>query len=51
MIIFIAGGVTYEEARCVHEVNASKHGVKIILGGSTMLNSASFLEELAKQKP
>lgn len=48
IIIFIAGGVTFEEATKISEFNASSQngGVKILLGGSTIHNSTSFLEEL-----
>lgn len=46
VIIFMVGGVTYEEATKVSEFNASQGRVRIILGGSTVHNSTSFLEEL-----
>jgi len=48
MILFVVGGATYEEARAVHEINTSRAGVRIVLGGSTVLNSAMFLEELQR---
>jgi len=47
VIIFIAGGTTYEEATKVTEFNRSnREGMRIVLGGSTIHNSTSFLEEL-----
>ena len=48
IIVFMAGGVTYEEATKISEFNSSKQngGVKVILAGSTVHNSTSFLEEL-----
>ena len=48
IIIFMAGGVTYEEATKVSEFNANKQngGLRVILAGSTIHNSTSFLEEL-----
>jgi len=47
VIIFMAGGVTYEEAAKVSEFNKSNAGkIRVILGGSTIHNSTSFLEEL-----
>lgn len=56
LIVFVVGGVTYEEAQCVHEFNASidKKGTayvntsrtKIVLGGTHVHNSASFIKEL-----
>lgn len=47
IIIFMAGGTTYEEATKIHDFNESNQGrVRVILGGSTVHNSTSFLEEL-----
>ena len=46
IVIFIVGGVTYEEAKMVAQVNASSPGVRVVLGGTTIHNSATFLEEL-----
>jgi len=48
VIIFMAGGITYEEATKVSEFNSSKQngGIRAILSGSTIHNSTSFLEEL-----
>uniref|UniRef100_A0A7S2Z9U0 Vacuolar protein sorting-associated protein 45 n=1 Tax=Rhodosorus marinus TaxID=101924 RepID=A0A7S2Z9U0_9RHOD len=69
VVVFIAGGATYEESKCVAEINgyipataqensftasaraASKmNGTRIILGGSTIHNSASYLQEIAKKQ-
>jgi vacuolar protein sorting-associated protein 45 len=47
IIVFMVGGVTYEEATKVSEFNeANKGKIQVILGGSTVHNSTSFLEEL-----
>lgn len=47
IIVFIAGGVTYEEATKVSDFNKNNVGkIQVILGGSTIHNSTSFLEEL-----
>jgi len=47
ILIFMLGGVTYEEATKVNEFNETNIGkVRVILGGSTVHNSTSFLEEL-----
>lgn len=47
IIVFMVGGVTYEEATKVSEFNdANKGRIQVILGGSTVHNSTSFLEEL-----
>ncbi|RVE47892.1 hypothetical protein evm_007406 [Chilo suppressalis] len=46
IIVFIVGGATYEEAYCVHQINQAYPGVKVVLGGTTIHNSTSFLEEV-----
>lgn len=47
VIVFMVGGVTYEEATKVSEFNeANKGKIQVILTGSTVHNSTSFLEEL-----
>lgn len=46
VVIFIVGGSTYEEARTVAMQNAANTGTRVILGGSVVLNSASFLKDL-----
>jgi hypothetical protein len=46
VIVFMVGGVTYEEAKMVAQVNASVPGVRIVLGGTSVLNSTTFLEEV-----
>lgn len=47
VVVFIVGGCTYEEAKMVAQVNASSPGVRVVLGATTVHNSASFLEEVA----
>ncbi|KAL7444205.1 hypothetical protein ACHAXM_009322 [Skeletonema potamos] len=47
VLIFMVGGMTYEEATKVSEFNEANAGrVRVVLGGSTVHNSTSFLEEL-----
>ena len=53
MVIFIVGGTTYEEARAVAELNAQGErnegwsaGVRILLGGTGVQNSKSFMHDL-----
>lgn len=46
IIVFMIGGTTYEESLTVHNLNKQNPGIKIILGGTTIHNSASFLEEI-----
>jgi len=51
IIVFMVGGVTYEEGTKVSEFNQANRGkIQVILGGSTVHNSASFLEELRMTK-
>lgn len=46
IIVFIIGGATYEEAKMVAQVNASSPGVRVVLGGTSIHNSMTFLEEV-----
>ncbi|XP_046963784.1 vacuolar protein sorting-associated protein 45 [Vanessa cardui] len=46
IIVFIVGGATYEESLCVHQINQAYPGVRVVLGGTTIHNSASYLEEI-----
>ncbi|KAI9762311.1 MAG: lysophospholipid acyltransferase [Chaenotheca gracillima] len=46
IIVFMIGGVTYEEAKMVAQVNASSPGVRVVLGGTSVHNSATFLDEV-----
>lgn len=47
IIIYIQGGVTYEEARLIHEWNnTTKMKLNIIIGGDSILNSSSWLDNL-----
>jgi vacuolar protein sorting-associated protein 45 len=47
IIVFMVGGVTYEEAKMVAQVNASVPGVRVVLGATTVHNSETFLAEVA----
>ncbi|XP_077115078.1 vacuolar protein sorting-associated protein 45 [Ranitomeya variabilis] len=46
IIVFIVGGATYEEAQTVYNLNRTTPGVRIVLGGTTIHNTKSFLEEV-----
>ncbi|XP_006001639.1 vacuolar protein sorting-associated protein 45 [Latimeria chalumnae] len=46
VIVFIIGGATYEEALTVYNLNRVTPGVRIVLGGTTIHNTKSFLEEV-----
>jgi len=46
IFIFIVGGTTYEEAACVSSFAEANPGVKLILGGSCIHNSRTFLDDV-----
>uniref|UniRef100_A0AAQ4QWE9 Vacuolar protein sorting 45 homolog n=1 Tax=Gasterosteus aculeatus aculeatus TaxID=481459 RepID=A0AAQ4QWE9_GASAC len=46
IVVFLIGGATYEEALTVYNLNRSTPGVRIVLGGSSIHNTRSFLEEV-----
>ncbi|KAK4106563.1 Sec1-like protein [Parathielavia hyrcaniae] len=46
VVVFVVGGATYEEAKMVAGINASSPGVRVVLGGTTVHNAATFLEEV-----
>jgi hypothetical protein len=51
VLVFIVGGATYEEAAKISELNATSAaatppGPRVVLGGSVIHNSTSFLQEL-----
>ncbi|CAM0134859.1 unnamed protein product [Umbelopsis sp. WA50703] len=49
IIVFFIGGTTYEEARYVAQLNASTPGARIVLGGTSVHNTQSFLGLLQEQ--
>ncbi|XP_064402056.1 vacuolar protein sorting-associated protein 45-like [Halichondria panicea] len=46
IIVFMVGGATYAEAMAIANLNKTTQGVRIILGGTTIHNSKSFLHEV-----
>jgi len=44
IIIFMIGGTTYEEAKFIADTNNSTPGVRVVLGGTNVLNSTGFLK-------
>lgn len=46
IIVFMVGGATYEEAKAVASINAVTPGVRVVLGGTTIHNSGTFLDEV-----
>eukprot|EP00753_Platysulcus_tardus_P006118 PLAT13992.4.p1 GENE.PLAT13992.4~~PLAT13992.4.p1 ORF type:complete len:593 (-),score=309.18 PLAT13992.4:232-1920(-) len=50
VIVFIMGGVTHEEALKVHALNEAG-GARILIGGTFVHNSRSFLKDLKRAYP
>ncbi|KAJ3015577.1 vacuolar protein sorting-associated protein 45 [Thoreauomyces humboldtii] len=48
ILVFMIGGATYAEAYEVNKLNAANPGVRIVLGGTTVHSSQSFLREAAE---
>ena len=46
IVVFMIGGATYEEAKTVASINAVTPGVRIVLGGTTIHNAGSFMDEV-----
>lgn len=47
VMIFMVGGITYEEGTIVREFNKSQNGkLRVVLGGPHVHNSKSYMEEL-----
>jgi len=51
VFVFIVGGATYEEALTVHRFNENPDfGARIVLAGSTIHNSTSFMKDLERAR-
>lgn len=46
IIIYIKGGVSYEEARLIHDLAITNPKVNLLIGGDTILNSEQWLNKL-----
>lgn len=46
VILFIVGGSTYEEAKAVQEWNERNPHMRVIIGGTAVLNSTSYIHGL-----
>ena len=51
VIVYMVGGFTYEEALACENFNATNSGVRVVLGGSTVLNSKGFIADLMQGVP
>merc|ERR1712023_143645 len=49
-LVFVVGGVTYEESRDITTLNreVAKNGQKVLCGGTTIHNTRSFLADVAQ---
>lgn len=45
VIIFMVGGTTFAEERVIYNLNSGNSGVRIVLGGTVLHNSSSFIEQ------
>lgn len=50
VIVFVVGGITYEEALAVHNINRVENRLSVVLGGTAIHNMKSFLEEVRSSK-
>jgi vacuolar protein sorting-associated protein 45 len=47
IIVFIIGGITYEETLAVNNINKAYSGnIKVIIGGTNLHNFKSFIDEV-----
>ncbi|CAR29221.1 hypothetical protein ZYGR_0Z01420 [Zygosaccharomyces rouxii] len=47
LIVFVVGGVTFEEARFVHEFNETMRGkMRVILGGTSVISTHEYMESI-----
>eukprot|EP00197_Chlamydomonas_leiostraca_P009713 CAMPEP_0202866444 /NCGR_PEP_ID=MMETSP1391-20130828/7558_1 /ASSEMBLY_ACC=CAM_ASM_000867 /TAXON_ID=1034604 /ORGANISM="Chlamydomonas leiostraca, Strain SAG 11-49" /LENGTH=607 /DNA_ID=CAMNT_0049546387 /DNA_START=64 /DNA_END=1887 /DNA_ORIENTATION=+ len=46
VIVFVVGGTTYEEARAVADWNERNPHMRVLLGGTAVLNSSAYLNAL-----
>lgn len=46
VIIYFKGGVTYEEARLVHELDVSNKSLNLLIGGFKLINSHTWFDSM-----
>lgn len=49
IIVYFKGGVTYEEARLVHDLSALTPGINYIVGGDQVLNSEQWVDKMCDE--
>ncbi|XP_065194664.1 vacuolar protein sorting-associated protein 45-like [Sycon ciliatum] len=47
IIVFMIGGITYEEALAVYNLNKTVPGIRVLLGGTHVHSTQSFLDEVS----
>ncbi|XP_041465659.1 vacuolar protein sorting-associated protein 45-like [Lytechinus variegatus] len=47
VVVFMIGGITYEECFAIYNLNRATPGIRVIVGGTTVHNFKSFLEEVS----
>jgi vacuolar protein sorting-associated protein 45 len=50
IFVYVVGGATYEEAANVAQMNKTIDNVRIVLGGSFVHNSSSFIDDILGQR-
>ncbi|ODV88232.1 hypothetical protein CANARDRAFT_192865 [[Candida] arabinofermentans NRRL YB-2248] len=48
IVVYFVGGVTYEEARLIAELNRNNASLKIVLGSTNIVNSSKFISNLKR---
>lgn len=48
IIVYMTGGCTFEESVCIERFMRETPGVTVLLGGSTVHNSHTFLQDVAR---
>jgi vacuolar protein sorting-associated protein 45 len=51
ILLYVIGGITYEEVLAVENFNNANAGVRVVIGGNCIHNSASFIEDLLTGAP
>jgi len=46
VIVFVLGGITYEESLAIHNINRAENRLCVVLGGTAMYNTSIFLEDI-----
>jgi vacuolar protein sorting-associated protein 45 len=50
VIVFVVGGITFEEVAAIHKLNAEKLGYSYIIGGTSMVRPDDFINDILSLK-